>query len=131
MTSLGSRVRVQISTSAVNAHNTWDAHMTSLDSSPEESGNQSPTAYAAWKPLDSTCQSKQNGRRDADNTFGGPGTKGCFRLAVPPAPFSLTLSAPRYDVWYGNGSRLQPALFEGEGRDQQEIPVRLRFVTSR
>jgi hypothetical protein len=60
-----------------------------------------------------------------------PWTKGQFQLLAPTGLFSLRVSAPGYEDWYGSGSKEQPQLFAVEAGDRQEIVVRLRTRATR
>ena len=61
----------------------------------------------------------------------GPYSKGQFELCAPPGLFSLKVSAPGYQDWYGNGSKGQPELFAVQLGDHHELTIRLRPATTR
>ena len=56
----------------------------------------------------------------------GPYSKGKLEFCTPTALFSLKISAPGYQDWYGNGSKEQPELFAVQLGDHQELTIRLQ-----
>jgi len=60
-----------------------------------------------------------------------PYSRGQFQFWAPPSLFSLRVSAPGYEDWYGNGSKEQPETFAIQLGDRQEITVLLRPATTR